>query len=246
MLGLSLAQGCVATLIKVGWSPLALGNKLLAWWDAAYGLSLSGSQITAWADRKNGYSAVQAIGAASPISARVAGGPWVVYDGIDDELTLASQPFGGDVEVRGVLKQDALAADTSTRIALGFGGGTVGTSHRIVRIVSGAVNRAQFSVGNGASGAFVAENTVDFSRRHLVKTRVFGGNGRLSVDGGTEATVAATAAIGSTRLRFGAADISSAAAFWKGAHRHFVITTPNLTTEEAAKLDAYLLAERAL
>ncbi|HTM77999.1 MAG TPA: hypothetical protein VL133_10260, partial [Devosia sp.] len=77
---------------QISWSPLALGASLLAWWDASQGVSLSGSQVTAWADRKSGYSVAQGTGAARPLwSATSFGGkPGLTFDGIDDLLNMES------------------------------------------------------------------------------------------------------------------------------------------------------------
>jgi len=246
-LSLGLSLGSLATQRRGGWSPLSLGTKLLAWWDAGYGLTLAGNQVTAWADRKNGYAATQALSSARPTWAAdgFGGAPGLTFDGNDDELTLANQPFPSAAnasEIWGVVQQDALAADTGNRTVFSYGGGGETVSRRLYR-TSG--NSAQIRVGSGSGAVSGFSPAADFAGRKLVRGVIGASSTRVDIDGSAGAAATVVPNTGTTRARIGATDGASATFFWQGKMRDVIVTSP-LTTDEAAKFQAFLLLRRAL
>lgn len=235
-----------ATLGKGAWTPLALGSKLLAWWDASSGITLSGNQVTAWADRKNGYSAVQGLSSARPSwSATSFGGkPGLTFDGNDDELTLASQPFPTTAgsEVHAVIQQGALPGDANVRSFFSYGGGGANTARRAYRI-SG--NTGQIQVGSGSSNVTAATASGLFSGRVYARAIYGATASSMEIDGSAGAPASITPNSGSARARIGATDAGAPSFFWQGQMRD-VIVTSILTIDEAAKLQLFLLTRRAL
>lgn len=236
-----------------GWWPLSLGSALVAWWDAQYGVSLSGSQVTAWADRKIGYSAVQGVSAARPIFSATSfgGAPGLTYDGVDDELTctdaglLAALPDGAEAgELWAVVQQDAAAADTTTRYALAYGNGS-NFARRLGRAVISGVVRGQLLVGNGSAPSARTIDTVDFTSRHAVRGVVGATASQGFVDGSPSSAMSLVPATVASRLRLGAGDAASAGNFWQGRIRHLVVTAA-LSAEQTALLQTWSNQQRML
>lgn len=226
-------------------TPLLLGSSLLAWWDASHGVTLNGSTVSAWADRKNGHTVEQATAAARPAfsASGFNGAPGLTFDGSDDELTLASQPFpsgANPVELWAVVQQDALVADTSNRNVIAYGG-LVNTDLRTLRRrVDGGANQLAGGIGNGATIVIAPETTVDFSGRHVVRVSVGAAASQASIDGIAGAETAVVPATGTTRVRIGANTADTAAGFWHGKMRDVIVTAP-LTDKQAALLLAFLM-----
>jgi hypothetical protein len=220
---------------NIEWTPLLLGSKLVAWWDAEYGLTLSSGQVSAWADRKAGYSAVQASSGSRPAWSATSfnGHAALTLDGTNDYLTcsdaalLAALPVGSSpVELWGVVDQAALPADTSNRIAVWYGNDSL-QSLRVLRTVTGGVNRASLNIGTGGGASPVPNTFVDFTGRHVIRGAIGTAAGQMDIDGNPSPQVAAVPSTGSKLLRIGANDVSSAAgAFWNGKIRDVVVTLP--------------------
>lgn len=250
MIGLSMGINLVGG-SATGWSPAALGASLLGWWDAERSdkLSLSGSAVTSWTDLVGGYVASQAISASKPIYSATSfnNRPGLTFDGLDDELTLASVPFptgAAACEIWKAIDQTALAADTTTRNLFSFGGGTGATARRLRRDVLGGVNRALMATGDGATAIGPNNANVDFSGRHVVRGIVGAPTVEIHVDGVTGGTSNVVSATGAVRTRIGASDATTPGGFMQGVVSAVLVTAP-LTAPEAASLYAYLNARKA-
>lgn len=236
----------------VGANPVTiLGTSLLAWWtaDRTDLITLSGAQVTSWKDVVAGYDVVQGVSAARPLWSATSfnGAPGLTFDSVDDELTLASQPLpsgAAPCEMWGVIQQDGLPADTTTRRWFSYGGTSNNDSRFPSRGVAAGVNRSALSVGTGAAAPGANSNGGDFSTRHVHRSVVTGTQIRQSLDnGGFGADVACVPATGATRVRIGA--MLNGIGFWHGKIRD-VLVTSILTTEQEAALNAWALPRRML
>ena len=232
------------------WSPADLGTSLLAWWDASQGVTLSGSQVTAWVDRESGYSVTQGTAAARPLwSATSFGGePGLTFDGTDDLLNMESLPFMSGAtpgEIWAVVQQDALVADTGARRLISIGGATL-SSRYIRRFVSGGVNRIHSLVGDGTSLVQSGIPAVDTSSRHVVRGIFTATSVQAGVDGTLGNSAAVVPNTPATRLNIGASSSSSIGAeYWQGKIRD-IIVTGLLSTEQSTLLRAFLSERRAI
>ncbi|WP_297105090.1 hypothetical protein [uncultured Devosia sp.] len=237
-----------------GWTPLALGDKLLEWWtaDLLSSLTIVGGYVSAWRGMKNGYELTQASSPSRPAySATGFGGrPCLTADGIDDFLSAESTfnlPIGNDaVDFFGIIQQDALPADTTARHLMGYGGALSTDRRLVLRLVDTGVNRARVAVGTGSGTGGVTGTTVDFSSRHLVRGLMGNSNVRMDVDGQVSGTSGPIATTASVRTRFFSSTGDSPANFWKGAARDMLFTAPTLTAQEVAALEAWGLERRML
>lgn len=230
------------------WSPSALGSSLIDMWDAEKPatLTLSGAAVSAWASAKNGYSAAQAVSASKPIYSATGfnGRANVDFDGADDSLTYSGVgvlPVGASpCEIWALVDQQALAADTSPRCIIGYGGDVAGISRRLVRAVVGGINRAQMVVGNGGINTVTITDTdTDLSGNHVIRAQFGATTASLSVDGGAPTTAPAIPNTSDVRTRIGAINFNTAQSFWNGGIPFVAITTP-LSTDQAAKMLNYL------
>lgn len=222
--------------------------EIIAWWDSGY--TASGSS---WADRKLGAAAVQATADFQPVYSATSfnGSPGLAFDGTNDRLVctdpalLAALPVGAvPCEIWSVVQQSALAADTTQRLAISYGGNGFDTQRRLRRSVVSGVNRATLQVGDGAGMApIVSDTVVDLSSRHLLHGAFGATSSALSVDGGTPVTVNAVPATQATRLVIGASSADTQLSFWQGIHRDHIICAP-LSPEKSAYLQAFLMERR--
>lgn len=252
-LSLRLGIGSIATLgAGGGVSPVTiLGASLLAWWtaDRADLITLSGSQVSSWKDVVAGYDVVQAVGGARPLYSATGfnGAPGLTFDGLDDELTLASVPLptgANPCEMHGILQQDALPADATTRRWFSYGGISNNDARQVNRSVVTGANRASGITGIGASPTFPTGVPEDFSGRHVHRMVLTGSAHWQKVDNGAPgAPLAAVPATGTTRVRIGAA--TSGLGFWHGKIRDILVTSL-LTTEQATALEAWAFPRRML
>lgn len=230
------------------WTPRQLGSSLLGWWDAedASTITLSGATVTSWRDKVAGYDAAQGGSSAlRPIygASSFNGRPGITFDGIDDELTLASVPFptgANGCEIWALVDQTALAADTATRTAFAYGGLTA-TTRRVDRQVSVGVNRGAMVVGDGALGTTALNGSVDLSGRHVIRGVVTSTNERPDVDGVAGTTESIVPATGSNRVRIGATSATTASGFWQGQVAAALVTSA-LSATQASQLLTYLKA----
>lgn len=227
----------------------ALGSDLLAAWDATRLdlITQSGGLVSSQKDVVAGYDAAQATGSLQPAysSSGYNGAPTLSYDGLDDRLATATNPFAGltSFEMWAVVSQDALAADTSGRTIISFGGAGTTAQASLRRVVTGGVNRAQSQVGNGAASISVADAAVDFSGRHVVRGRVTPTTLFFSIDGGAEVSIAATPVIGVGMCRLGSLANTTAANFWQGLLPFIAVTGP-LSSQKGTAFYNYLLNTR--
>ena len=244
------APGLGLTLGRGGWSPLSLGGSLLAWWDTSHGITLSGNQVTAWADRKNGHAA-QGVGSARPSwsATSFGGAPGLVFDGVDDVLSLSGQPFpGGSAgsEIWAVVQQDAQATDGAARFVVSYGGLVSNDRRALGRFPVGGVNRPNIQYGTGSANTTVTSTVVDISGRHLLRGRFTTSAGAsVSVDGGTAVNTTGTDAPATATTRVSIGALTSLSSYWHGKIRDVVVTTP-LTINEANKLQTFLMSRRAV
>lgn len=233
------------TILLGGWTPLALGSSLLAWWDAERPdlITAPGGAMSIWRDIVGGYDVTQAVGASKPVYSATSfnGRPGVSFDGIDDELTgafPASFPTGAiPNEIWGVTSQDALAADVSSRVVAACGAGSFQGRSLERTVVSGA-NRAFTRVGNGAANLTAIEGTVDFSGRHVCSAIIDGSNIFGEIDTVVSAATACTPLTSGLRVRLGASAANTASSYWSGTHSAILITSI-ITAMQRAQLYAY-------
>jgi hypothetical protein len=128
-------------------------------------------------------------------------------------------------------------ADTTIRHALNIGSGT-STGRALSRSVVTATNRANVIAGNGGN-ITVANVTVDFSGRHVVRGIVDGTTAFCEADGNLSAGTATVPATATNRIRIGAISSTTATLFWQGGVNTTLITAP-LTAPQADALRAYL------
>jgi hypothetical protein len=228
----------------------SLGTVPLAWWDASYGVTVTGAGVSSWEDRVGGYKMLQATDASRPAWSATGfnGAPGLTFDGTDDHLLLASQPFPSGAEpceVWAVVQQDALAADATSRILFSYGGTTGLVARQVRRNVVTATNRFGIVVGNGTSVFTADAVSGEFSTRHVVRAIFGGAASDAALDGGAKVSVSAVPSTGTVRARIGATQADTPTSFWKGEMRD-VLVTSLLTDDEAAVLSAALLPRRAL
>jgi len=234
-----------------GVSPITiLGPSLLAWWtaDRADLITLSSTAVTSWKDVVADYDAAQGLSAARPLYSATSfnGAPSVIFDSVDDELTLASQPFPAGAspsEIWAIVQQDALAADATVRAIAGYGG-AASTARRGIERAVVASNLARATAGNGAAPVS-ATDIVDFSGRHVVRGAFSAIDETIATNGGAPVSAAVVPATGASRLRIGALSNSTPGNFWNGKIRDVLVTGP-LTTDQAAALLAWALPRRML
>lgn len=237
-----------------GWTPLALLSDLLAWWDSNSGISLSGSAVTAWADRKAGYLAEQALSGSRPLWSATSfnGAPGLAYDGNDDELTcvdaalLAALPIAaapGELWLVGQQDETAVSG-SATRLAMAYGGVDGFSRRAIGRTRPASDNRAQISLGTGTI-VVVNDTVVDFSSRHLVRAQIGATQSTINVDAQAGTSAAGIPATLASRVRLGASASTTASAFWRGQIRDAVFTLP-LSPDKAALMQAWGLSRRML
>lgn len=170
------------------------------------------------------------------------GRPGVIFDGSDDELTLASVPFptgANACEIWALVDQTALVADTTDRRVFSYGGNANATSRQMRRVVATGVNRARIASGDGAVAADVTNSSVDLSGRHVMRGIVRAADIQIDVDGVASLTAPVTSATGTARTRIGANTADSAGGFWQGQIAA-VLVTSTLSADQASQLLTYL------
>lgn len=227
------------------WTPLDLEGKLLAWWDASSGVALSGNQVSSWVDRKNGIAVTQTIGMSRPTWSDGAF-PSLVFDGIDDYLDLAANPFpvgSSPADIWNVLQQDAPDADTTVRYSAAYGGVNA-LSRRLGKTTRSGINRAEITIGDGSAPQYATALTVPFNSRHVVRAAVEASFTTVTLDGGVSAPASVVPNTGAGRFVIGCAPASNSN-FWLGRIRDVIVTLP-LAADEATKLQAFLVPRRTI
>lgn len=236
-----------------GWSPLQLGASLLAMWDAERADLITKDDgtgaVSSWLDVVGGYDAAQAVGASQPIWSATGfnSRPGITFDGLAHELTYASTtglPTGATAcEAWVLFDQTALAADTTARQILTWGGVTSATARTLRRSVNVGVNRASVVNGNGATADTSGLPAVDFSGRCVMRAIFSGTEITMELNGTAGTATASVPATGTTRLRIGASNGATAAAFAQGVGSLFLITAL-LDAAQATRLSTFLNGRR--
>lgn len=249
-LGFSSSLGLSLAAPQSSFTPTSLGAKLLGWWDAedATTLTLATASVTTWTDKIGSYAATQGTAGNKPTySATGFGGgnrPYVSFDGTDDYLELASQPFPATTVASNIYvvgSQDTPASDAVARCSFSYGG-AAGTSRRSMerRQGSGPVNRAAAAHGTGASSVLSTQNTVDYSGIHIAAALFTATDVTAGIDNAFATAAAGVPATGTERVRIGAMPTTSPTNFWLGKINLIIVTTGTLTTDEATALYQYL------
>lgn len=234
-------------------SPLTiLGDSLLEWWTADRPdlMTLVGAAVTNWRGTKNGYSVTQAISASRPTysASSFNGSAGLTFDGGDDGLATATQPFpsgSNPSQVWAVVQQDALPANTTVRFIASFGGAGFDSQVRVTRAVVAAANRLACNVGTGGGGGVFPQPVGDFSTRHVVRLSVGATLSAAGFDGAALSdAMAAVPAIGTSGLSIGSNQAVSGNN-WQGQIRD-VLVTGSLSAEQEAALLAWALPRRMI
>lgn len=231
------------------WIPTDLGAKLLCWLtvDDAASISLSGSDVASWTDQVGPYVFSEATNRPSySATGGPASTPCIIADGVAEFLELASVPFPtgtADSEMWACVSQDALAADTSQRSILHYGGAGGANTRGIGRRVTSGTNRFKTSSGTNE----VATTAADFSGWHAVRGR-WTGTGTTTtaqIDELTASTGAVAVNSGTDRTRVFANSSGAIGQFWNGKATDLIVTTATLTGGEETLLWEYLINRAA-
>lgn len=190
------------------WIPTNLGSSLLGWWDASHGVTHSSGSVSAWVDRVGSYSAAEATNQPTYSATSFNGGPGITFDGTDDLLTVASQPFPSGTnssEIWLVCDLPGMAASSQPLFA--YGGSANGSVRRIVRASGNVLN---FGADNTGTPVVVQDNSQDWGGRRVLRMKVTATELRYAIDGSAlSSATALTPSTGTTRVRIGASTLAS-------------------------------------
>jgi hypothetical protein len=229
-----------------------LGSDALAYWDIddSARITLVSGAISAWTDRLNSYSMTQGTAAARPAfnATGLNGKPCATFDGGDDALActtaglltlLADGAEEGEMWFAGA--QDAAASDASQRYVMAQGSANL-TGRYLGRNTAGGGTTVTSAVRIGVSGATVSSATaatINMIGAHVVRGVIRATEVYNETNGRAGTTIAGVPVTVNTRIRLGAAGLSSANAFWQG--RLMVAAwTKVLSTAKAARFTYYL------
>lgn len=219
-----------------------LGDKLVGWWRADVGVTQSGG-VSEWSDVVGGYLLAQATSANQPTYSATSfnGRPGISFDGTDDFLRLegvpASFPDAAEAgEIWALVDQQALAADTGSRIIAAYGGAGASENRFLRRTVVSAQNRVAAGIHNTA----ISGPASDFSGRKIARLSFDGttGTAYLGSSAGTGATI--TGSTTTTRITIGAANTTTPSSYFQGIVAQVFVVAGTCTDDEAAALRAYL------
>ncbi len=228
------------------WTPAQLGSNLLGWLNAdrADKFTFNGSQVSHWFDLVANYDFTQSVSGSRPLYSATGWNsvsPGVTFDGVDDELTLASVPFPSGAttgEIWALVDQKTLPAVTSEVVVHSYGGDTVNSQRRMSRLVNTGVNNLAIKSGTGA-GAPASTLSADFSGRHVARVIIGATTITAEMDGVQSTPTACVSATGTNRSRVGAAAGTSASLFINAVFKQ-VLWTAALSASDASLLRAYL------
>ncbi len=173
--------------------------------------------------------------------------PGITFDGNDDNLRVASQPFPSGAapsEIWGLVSQDAPNATTGTRRVLAYGGVTNNDSRFLARSPGASVNVANSSTGTGGSSisAATSEAGVPFLGRPVARLLIPPTAIQTQIDGITTTVavpaVSATNATGEVRIGTG----TNGAGYWLGVFNTIIVTDGQQSVDQTDALYAYLKA----
>lgn len=234
------------------WTPFHLGDALLGYWDAedSASLSLAGSAVTAWADRKGGYAPAQATAGNRPVFSATGfnGRPCVTFDGVDDYLEMtpapAVFPTGSDpCEIWVLVDQTLPGATTGVTSIAGYGSNAA--QRQIGRTSISGVSRGRATVGLGSSNTSINDSAVDFTGIHILRCRFSPTTAALFMDSNAATSIDLIPATSATRFRIGATGIDLVGAYWSGTINSIFITTP-LSVDQALQGLAFLKGRAAI
>jgi hypothetical protein len=230
--------------VRPRWSPLDLGDDLCEWWNAddTNRLSISGGAVATWTSVKG--LALTGAGAGRAWSATsFNGAPGITFNGTDDVFSATAAqgriPNTSGFYMFGVVQQDALPADATTRIILNTGTSN-GARKYLSRFVVSAVNRVRGGVDTSTTSTGA---TGDFSGRHMVAARFEAATLSTYFDGAADGSVAAAPVTNSARARIGA-NQAGTGNFWSGKMRDVMVVRDTISATQLANLSAFLLARR--
>lgn len=234
--------------IPAPWTPMALGDKLLAFYDAedAGTIVQSSGLVSSWTDKKTGVALTQGAMNQQPVYQPngLNGRPTVFFDGTDDALTkpgVGILPLAlANNEIWGLA--DSLTAEASSIVRLMFHWGAIGGANpgrrSAERRQAAGSSRFSGTVGNGV--AAVTPVPPPFSGVHTFRNFVDATTSTSVLDGTASASVAASGpAVNpvATALGAGHTETGPSNFFW-GSINNIVVTTL-LTADEAAQLLAW-------
>ena len=257
MLGIGLGIGLPALTARrpaplAAYDPVSdLGADLLGYWEANRSdlITRDGSnRVSSWKDIVAAYDQVQATDANKPVYGATifAGAPGIAFDGIDDCLTLASQPFPAGAangsEIWVLVDQTLDGATTPLRAAFAYGTIT-GQERYVGRVPFTGVNRARIVAGNGTGSIGPSGTVVDLSGRHVIRGVFTSAAVALYANGIAEGSVTGLGGTEATRCRIGARGTTSPANFWGGSIAAILVTRP-LADARANRLLGFLSRRR--
>jgi hypothetical protein len=228
------------------WSPYLLQPSLLAgWWCAD---DLTPGLVASWTSRYPNTLTTTAAGTAQPTADAASWNtpttplPGVTFDGVANCMVATSfipplPPTSSPSEVWSLARNDSLSA--GVKQIMNYGSPSAG----LQRSISTNDNVQHFRVFDGtvvlaasSSPAFVGANMIG---GYWDNTPQEGGriDGADFLPNATAAIAPLTA--GSTRLRIGAGNGTTASAFWAGVIRHIIVTNGPLTTLQRQMLEGY-------
>lgn len=227
------------------WTPLDLGTKLYAWWDAedAATLDLAGANVNAWADKKNGLVVSQTTSGSKPVLNPTAmnGRPAVVFDGTDDFLENVGNgvlPTGtASREMWGLFDLTNLGSDAGSRYFFGYGGSAANIFTGLRRTATGGINRASFWVGTGSSSLVPLIGDRDASGIHIWRGRTEPTVSEVNLDNATN-SIAGSPNISTGRVRVGCV-VDAFSGYVKGS-TNSIIVTDLLSAQETESLRVFL------
>lgn len=226
------------------WLPSDLGADLLAWWDTTHGVTESSGAVSAWADKIGPYSAAEATNQPTYSATSFNGRPGITFDGSNDLLTVASQPFPSGTNPSEIFVVCDILADAATsgvQTIFSYGGATTGVVRRITRAANNAINASGDNAGSVASAQNAAQ---DWAGRRVIHGIFSGAEVQVGVDGGSlSSPVTAVSTTGTTRVRVGAGTNNTATSFAQVIVGH-VIVTGALSGDMRARMNKWALWAR--
>lgn len=241
----------VRNAVPTPWSPIDLGDDLIAWWSADRDdlMTLNTAEVASWLDVVAGYELVQSTAGNRPAYSATSwnGLPGVTFDGSNDRLEMtplpAAFPSGDDPsEIWALASQDFENSTSGNKYLVSYGGAGGAVLQRgIRREIQEGDNVALVFVGNGSTGLTNRKLEPVYFGRHLARGIIGATECLIELDGSeAPAPTAAVPATGTDWFRIGATASGGAGGFWSGVVRDVVITHP-LGSEQAEELRNYLL-----
>lgn len=226
------------------WLPANLGSSLLAWWDAedASTLELSGSTVTTWTDKKNGYAAGQATTGSKPVYSATAlyNRPALIFDGADDFLSMELQPFpsaSAPVEIWALVDQQRLGSAATGGVMLAYGG--IGSPNRRVLFRAQGANASSVVYCFAEPGQTGTAGDL-FNGIHIARLRFDGSVVQAQIDDvAPSSSPPGTATTGNSRTRIGSNTADTPTSFFQGSMNSILVTSL-LSSGEASSLRAFL------